>query len=107
MSLSTTFGPIDGHTAIAGTHVSGGAFNVTINEAKGKMPTWLLSNYFMCKVKDAIAHSPTTAQAHRVIPFPRNESIVDRSGLISDLDRLLPHRPEYQTAALWGLGGSG
>ena len=61
----------------------------------------------MCKVKAAIAHSPSTAQAHRVIPFARNESVVDRSGVFSGLDRLLPHRPEYQTAALWGLGGSG
>ncbi|KAL8281687.1 hypothetical protein RB600_005226 [Gaeumannomyces tritici] len=41
------------------------------------------------------------------IPFPRNEALVKRGGIFSELERLLPSRAESQTAALWGLGGSG
>ncbi|KAL8318547.1 hypothetical protein RB597_005701 [Gaeumannomyces tritici] len=41
------------------------------------------------------------------IPFPRNEAYVDRGGILPELERLLPSRAESQTAALWGLGGSG
>ncbi|KAK4176394.1 putative kinesin light chain [Triangularia setosa] len=44
--------------------------------------------------------------AQRVIPFPRNEDVVDRD-IFAMLDRLLPPSPDYQSAALWGLGGSG
>jgi hypothetical protein len=44
----------------------------------------------------------------RVIPFPRNEDVVDRD-VFAALDRLLPSATpaDYQSAALWGLGGSG
>ncbi|KAK4077629.1 hypothetical protein Purlil1_12267 [Purpureocillium lilacinum] len=44
--------------------------------------------------------------AQRIIPFPRNEDVVDRD-IFAALDRLLPSSPNYQSAALWGLGGSG
>ena len=43
----------------------------------------------------------------RVIPFPRNEDVVDRPDLLHDLERLFLPGPDYQSAALWGLGGSG
>jgi hypothetical protein len=44
----------------------------------------------------------------RVIPFPRNEDVVDRD-VFAALDPLLPSSTpqDYQSAALWGLGGSG
>ncbi|KAB5518245.1 hypothetical protein GE09DRAFT_1259751, partial [Coniochaeta sp. 2T2.1] len=44
----------------------------------------------------------------RVIPFPRDEDVVDRD-VFATLDRLLPSATpaDYQSAALWGLGGSG
>jgi len=32
--------------------------------------------------------------------------VVDR-GVFAELDQLLPVSPDYQTAALWGLSGSG
>jgi nucleoside phosphorylase len=44
--------------------------------------------------------------AHCIIPFPRNESVIDRS-IFSQLETLLPESPGYQTAALCGMGGSG
>ncbi|VBB78279.1 Putative Kinesin light chain [Podospora comata] len=44
--------------------------------------------------------------AQRIFPFPRNEDVVDRY-IFAALDRLLPPSPDYQSAALWGLGGSG
>lgn len=43
----------------------------------------------------------------RVIPYPRNEDVVYRQELVERLDALLPPTPEFGTAALWGLGGSG
>lgn len=42
-----------------------------------------------------------------LIPFPRNEELIPRHDLISELDRILPLSEEYSTAALYGLGGSG
>ncbi|KAL8296023.1 hypothetical protein RB600_001489 [Gaeumannomyces tritici] len=50
--------------------------------------------------------STTRAPCHN-IPFPRNEALVERGGILPELERLLPSRAESQTAALWGLGGSG
>nr|CDP27531.1 Putative Kinesin light chain [Podospora anserina S mat+] len=54
-------------------------------------------------------HHETRAKQHaaqRIIPFPRNEDVVDRY-IFAALDRLLPPSHDYQSAALWGLGGSG
>ncbi|KAK4678686.1 NB-ARC domain and tetratricopeptide repeat-containing NOD-like receptor [Podospora pseudoanserina] len=54
-------------------------------------------------------HHETQAKQHaaqRIIPFPRNEDVVDRY-IFAELDQLLPPSPDYQSAALWGLGGSG
>jgi hypothetical protein len=42
-----------------------------------------------------------------MIPFPRNEDVVHRDAIFSELDRLLPASSDGQSAALWGLGGSG
>ncbi|PNP39886.1 hypothetical protein TGAMA5MH_08151 [Trichoderma gamsii] len=42
-----------------------------------------------------------------LIPFPRNEELISRQDLISELDRILPLSEDYSTAALYGLGGSG
>ncbi len=39
-------------------------------------------------------------------PVPRNEDIVDRA-IFADLQSLLPASSDFQSAALWGLGGSG
>jgi hypothetical protein len=87
MDLPTTFGPIDGKNIIAGTHVSGGTLNLTINNSEDKPPT-------------------STTPCHTV-PFPRNEDVVPRAAIFSELDALLPPSHKYQSAALWGLGGSG
>ncbi|KAH7308381.1 hypothetical protein B0I35DRAFT_482959 [Stachybotrys elegans] len=52
-------------------------------------------------------HPPARAQVVRVIPYPRNEDLVHRQGLIDRLDELLPSTPGSRSAALWRLGGSG
>ncbi|KAK4044798.1 hypothetical protein C8A01DRAFT_11754, partial [Parachaetomium inaequale] len=45
--------------------------------------------------------------AYHLFPFPRNEDVVNRPALFAELDRLLPVSGASQSAALWGLGGSG
>lgn len=42
-----------------------------------------------------------------LIPFLRNEELIRRQDIISELDRILPLSDDYSTAALYGLGGSG
>jgi hypothetical protein len=42
-----------------------------------------------------------------VVPFSRNENVIRRGDLFSKLEALLPIRSTSQSAALWGLGGSG
>jgi hypothetical protein len=57
-----------------------------------------------------LGHFPLAPPANpcRVIPYPRNEDIVDRTSIFVRLDAVLPpSSSEYHTAALWGLGGSG
>ncbi|RYP11220.1 hypothetical protein DL764_000176 [Monosporascus ibericus] len=51
--------------------------------------------------------SPPQSQACRAIHFPRNDDFVQRSAFSEHIDKLLPPSTEYQSAALWGLGGSG
>ncbi|KAH6842448.1 hypothetical protein B0I37DRAFT_329709 [Chaetomium sp. MPI-CAGE-AT-0009] len=46
-------------------------------------------------------------KAHRIIPLPRNEHVVNRDKIFTRLNTLLPPTSEYQSAALCGLGGSG
>ncbi|KAH6666143.1 TPR repeat protein [Halenospora varia] len=43
----------------------------------------------------------------QMIPFPRNEDVVIREGIFSELEKKLPITTRYQSAVLWGLGGSG
>ncbi|KAF4473625.1 Nephrocystin-3 [Colletotrichum fructicola Nara gc5] len=51
---------------------------------------------------------PATAKvAIRVLPFPRNEDVVIREDIFSEIERLLPFGGRGQTAALCGLGGTG
>lgn len=54
-----------------------------------------------------LAHRPARA-AIRLIPYPRNEDLIHRPDLVDKLNRLLPPSSAIsQSAALWGLGGSG
>ncbi|RKK93018.1 hypothetical protein BFJ70_g17671 [Fusarium oxysporum] len=55
----------------------------------------------------SLPHPPAPAEVGRVIPYPRNEDLVHRPGLIDRLDELLPQSAGSRSAALWGLGGSG
>uniref|UniRef100_A0A0B7KFY0 Uncharacterized protein n=2 Tax=Bionectria ochroleuca TaxID=29856 RepID=A0A0B7KFY0_BIOOC len=41
------------------------------------------------------------------IPHPQNDDFVRRPDLVEQLDTLLPTTSEFNSAALWGLGGSG
>ncbi len=54
-----------------------------------------------------LPHQPARAEVVRVIPYPRNEDLVHRRNLVDRLDKLLPLATTSQSAALWGLGGSG
>lgn len=42
-----------------------------------------------------------------MMPFPKNEDVIDRGPIFAELGRLLPASSRSQSAALWGLGGSG
>ncbi|KAK4243314.1 hypothetical protein C7999DRAFT_44849 [Corynascus novoguineensis] len=54
-------------------------------------------------------HGDSSARrpVYRLFPFPRNEDVVNRHSLFAELDQLLPLSEASQSAALWGLGGSG
>ncbi|RKK27319.1 hypothetical protein BFJ67_g16189 [Fusarium oxysporum f. sp. cepae] len=54
----------------------------------------------------SLPHPPAPAEVGRVIPYPRNEDLVHRPGLIDRLDELLPQSAGSRSAALWGLGRS-
>ncbi|KAL7974406.1 P-loop containing nucleoside triphosphate hydrolase protein [Trichoderma sp. SZMC 28014] len=54
-----------------------------------------------------LTHRPARA-AIRLIPYPRNEDLIHRPDLVDELNKLLPcSSATSQSAALWGLGGSG
>jgi hypothetical protein len=57
-----------------------------------------------------LTHDSLLPEADRkthVIPYPRNEDVIQRQDLVKRLDLLLPREPKFHSAALWGLGGSG
>ncbi|KAK5988409.1 hypothetical protein PT974_12563 [Cladobotryum mycophilum] len=61
---------------------------------------------------DAHYHKPPPAARAIVhtIPYPQNEEIIERKDIVDQLDKLLPSdntKKIYQSATLWGLGGSG
>lgn len=88
MDTSTQFhGPVTGQYTIAAPHASHGG-----------------SNNFYFNRRDTSSAAPKPC---RIIPFPRNEDVVYRPDLFAELEALLPSTPEYCSAALWGLGGSG
>ena len=90
MDSPATFAQIDGKMVIAGMHVSaGGTANFAFNTSEAK----------------PLLNLVTTPC--RTFPFPRNEDIVHRGAIFSELDKLLPPSSVDQSAALWGLGGSG
>ncbi|EJT68821.1 hypothetical protein, variant [Gaeumannomyces tritici R3-111a-1] len=82
--------------------VEGGKTPARIGDQGGPMEQ-------LSKLFDRIQIAVDEAKCPRYhnIPFPRNEALVKRGGIFSELERLLPSQAESQTAALWGLGGSG
>ncbi|KAL7914494.1 P-loop containing nucleoside triphosphate hydrolase protein [Trichoderma velutinum] len=50
---------------------------------------------------------PGVDRSTHVIPYPRNEDVIQRQDLVKRLHQLLPRGPKFHSAALWGLGGSG
>ncbi|KAK8139977.1 hypothetical protein PG984_000043 [Apiospora sp. TS-2023a] len=87
MTPPSSFGPIAARHALAGNQFSGPT-NINFNG-----------------VKDPA--QPDQPQACRYIPFPPNDDLVHRIDITDALTRLLPASAAYQSAALWGLGGSG
>ncbi|KAK6209801.1 TPR domain-containing protein [Colletotrichum tabaci] len=78
-------GPLRGQSVVAGMSVSGGTANVHFHHA---------------------ANNPPQTAPFRVLPFSRNEDVVVRPDIFSQLAELLPVS-EARSAALCGLGGSG
>ncbi|KAI0447500.1 hypothetical protein F4803DRAFT_558633 [Xylaria telfairii] len=85
---TSSFGATNARNAFLANNFHGPA-NITINEPQ--------------------EHSrPHSSGPWHSIPFPPNEDLVHRSDITRDLDQLLPSTTsDYQSAALWGLGGSG
>ncbi|GKT52934.1 phosphorylase superfamily protein [Colletotrichum tofieldiae] len=75
-------GPLHGQGVVAGMRVSGGTANVHFHHTGDRPRSGPL----------------------RVLPFSRNEDVVIRPAIFSQLDLLLPVS-EARSAALWGLGG--
>ncbi|KAK2035726.1 hypothetical protein LZ31DRAFT_511935, partial [Colletotrichum somersetense] len=87
MDGQVSFGSTTGHIAFPGARVeTGGTLNVTVSD--GRPPATVTRPLF-------------------VVPFERNNDIIDRPDIFIRLDALLPPVAEYRSAALWGLGGSG
>ncbi|KAI9823617.1 MAG: hypothetical protein M1832_002398 [Thelocarpon impressellum] len=42
-----------------------------------------------------------------ILPFPRNPDVVVRKSIFKELDEKLPGHTKQQSAAVWGLGGTG
>ena len=42
-----------------------------------------------------------------LVPFPRNRDVVVRQDIFIELDQKLPEVTTHQSAAVWGLGGTG
>ncbi|KAK1585460.1 uncharacterized protein LY79DRAFT_671055 [Colletotrichum navitas] len=84
MDPQTFNGPLQGQSVVAGMRVSGGTANVHFHHSSDR-------------TQDARV---------RILPFSRNEDVVIRPSIFSQLDKLLPPS-ESRSAALWGLGGSG
>ncbi|KAI3319313.1 hypothetical protein HD806DRAFT_539348 [Xylariaceae sp. AK1471] len=95
MAPPRSFGAIEARNALAGNNFSGHT-NITINGSQDNVQP------------PQPPQAPKTL-VYRSIPFPPNEDLVYRSDVTGELDRLLPvpATSDYQTAALWGLGGSG
>jgi len=47
------------------------------------------------------------AELFCMIPFERNKDMVPREFIFHELDQKLPPIQDYQTAAIWGIGGAG
>ncbi|KAL2140162.1 hypothetical protein VTI28DRAFT_4211 [Corynascus sepedonium] len=81
------FGQVQGRNVIAGQNILGGTVNFNFHGGN----------------QDPSVRPPV----YRLFPFPRNEDVVHRHALFAELDQLLPASGASQSAALWGLGGSG
>ncbi|WYZ45760.1 hypothetical protein EsH8_VIII_001076 [Colletotrichum jinshuiense] len=83
----TSFGSTTGHIAFPGAHVeTGGTLNVTVSDGR---PSALITRPLF------------------TVPFERNNDVINRPDVFVKLDALLPPVADCQSAALWGLGGSG
>ena len=108
VGASTFHGSIHGGIVLAAPHLANGS-TIVINTASSrsisKVPNFGLAS--VCIIRLTLL-GPPAKRAHRMLPFPRNEDVVDRPAISAELDRLLPaSSSESHSAALWGLGGSG
>lgn len=67
----------------------------------------LFRNASGCSFREDLANYHKLVKSLQMFPFPRNEDVVIRKEIISELERKLPVSSRHQSAALWGLGGSG
>ncbi|KAI0515100.1 hypothetical protein F5B22DRAFT_608335 [Xylaria bambusicola] len=105
-TLSNSFEGIGGRDVFAGNHFSGPT-SIAIHQSQDEeLPDHRRSKRRgIDTVQDQPQPCPPTVC--RYIPFLRNEGLVPRDALTTQLNQLLPSTPGYRAAALWGLGGSG
>ncbi|UKZ53334.1 hypothetical protein TrVGV298_007126 [Trichoderma virens] len=57
--------------------------------------------------KELLPLSSKANQKTHVVPYPRNENVIQRQDLVEQLDQHLPRESKFYSAAFWGLGGLG
>ncbi|KAF4451681.1 hypothetical protein F53441_5360 [Fusarium austroafricanum] len=82
-------------------NVSGSHFGDHTLSNQGNIQGNLTVNY-----GSTLPHQPARPEIVHVIPYPRNEDLVQRTDLVDKLNEVLS-TPCAGSAALWGLGGSG
>ena len=98
------FGQVQGRNVIAGQNILGGTVNFNFHGGNQGIVRNSVSGIFTLTERTDPSVRPPV---YRLFPFPRNEDVVHRHALFAELDQLLPASGASQSAALWGLGGSG
>jgi hypothetical protein len=102
--VSRNFEQIGGRNVLVGNAFTG-TTTITFNDQNGKLCQ--VGSFGQSTHPRLIDGSPASPEIHRVILFPRNDDFIYRQDISDQLDTLLPSSSKSQSAALWGLGGTG
>ena len=69
----------------------------------------MLSQYTGVPIRENKRGKAITPESGPILlmPFPRNRDVVVRQDIFLELDQKLPEVTGHQSAAVWGLGGTG